>query len=253
MNRQEKAEFIDVVADRVGESEAIFAIDYRGITVSQVAELRTKLSEADASFQIVKNTLTSLALDKADGAGKAGTLDLKEFLTGPTAFTYVKGDIAMAAKAIADFKKEYEVLEYKGGMMEGQIVSVEQFQALTKLPSRDVLNGQLVGMIAMPISGLARGLGALIGGLAIQLGAIAEQGLVPAAGSAPAEAPTEEAPAAEEAPAEEAAAEEAPAEEAAAEEATEEEAPAEEPAAEEAAEEPAAEADAATEEEGGDE
>ncbi|MBI5309770.1 MAG: 50S ribosomal protein L10, partial [Actinobacteria bacterium] len=100
----------------------------------QVAELRAKLGEADASFQVVKNTLTRLALDKADGAGKAGSTDLKEFLEGPTAFTYVKGDVALAVKAIASFTKEYELLEYKGGIMDGQIVSVDQFKALTKLP-----------------------------------------------------------------------------------------------------------------------
>ena len=185
MNREQKAAFIDDVATRVGDSEAIFAIDYRGITVSQVAELRGKLGEAGASFQVVKNTLTKLAIDKAEAPG---TVDLKEFLEGPTAFTYVTGDIAMAAKAIADFKKEYELLEFKGGVMEGQIISVEQFQALTKLPSRDVLNGQLVGMLASPITGVVRGLNALISGLAIQLGAIAEQGLVPAAGAAASDA-----------------------------------------------------------------
>ena len=182
MNREQKAAFIDDVAGRVAESEAIFAIDYRGVTVSQVAELRGKLGEAGASFQVVKNTLTSLALDKA---AAPGGVDLKEFLSGPTAFTYVKGDIAMAAKAIADFKQEYELLEFKGGVMEGQVISTEQFQALTKLPSRDVLNGQLVGMLASPIIGVVRGLNGLIGGLAIQLGAIAEQGLVPASGAAP--------------------------------------------------------------------
>jgi large subunit ribosomal protein L10 len=175
VNREQKAAFIDDVAGRVSESEAIFAIDYRGVSVSQVAELRGKLGEAGASFQVVKNTLTSLALEKS---GAPGGVDLKEFLTGPTAFTYVRGDIAMAAKAIADFKKEYELLEFKGGVMEGQIISIEQFQALTKLPSRDVLNGQLVGMLASPITGVVRGLNGLISGLAIQLGAIAEQGLV---------------------------------------------------------------------------
>ncbi len=239
MNRDQKAAFIDDVATRVGDSEAIFAIDYRGVTVSQVAELRGKLGEAGASFQVVKNTLTKLAIDKAEAPG---TVDLKEFLEGPTAFTYVKGDIAMAAKAIADFKKEYELLEFKGGVMEGQIISIEQFQALTKLPSRDVLNGQLVGMLASPITGVVRGLNALISGLAIQLGAIAEQGLVPAAGAAPAEAPAEEAPA-EEAPAEEAPAAEAEAEaEVEAEAPAEEEAPAEDAPAEEEA--PAAEAEA---------
>lgn len=205
MNREQKAAFIDDVAGRVEGSTAIFAIDYRGISVPQVAELRAKLSEADATFQVVKNTLTRLALDKADGAGKAGTTDLKEFLEGPTAFTYVTGDVALAAKTIANFKKEHELLEFKGGMMDGQVISAEQFTALTKLPSRDVLNGQLVGMLAAPITGLVRSLNGLIGGLAIQLGQIAEQGLVPAAGSA---APAAEAPAEPEAPAED----EAPAE-----------------------------------------
>lgn len=234
MNREQKAAFIDDVAGRVSDSEAIFAIDYRGVSVSQVAELRGKLGEAGASFQVVKNTLTSLALDKANAPGG---VDLKEFLTGPTAFTYVKGDIAMAAKAIADFKKEYELLEFKGGVMEGQIISVEQFQALTKLPSRDVLNGQLVGMLASPIIGVVRGLNGLIGGLAIQLGAIVEQGLV--GGDAPAPA-AEAAPAVEEAPAEEPPAEEAPAAEA---EVTEEA-----PASEAEAEAPAEADDAPAEE-----
>jgi large subunit ribosomal protein L10 len=228
VNKEQKAAFVDDVAGRVAESEAIFAIDYRGVSVSQVAELRGKLREADASFQVVKNTLTKIALDKADVPG--GT-DLQEFLSGPTAFTYVKGDIAMAAKAIADFKKEYELLEFKGGVMEGQIISVDQFQALTKLPSRDVLNGQLVGMLASPITGVVRSLNGLISGLAIQLSQIAEQGLV--GGNAPA-------PAAEEAPAAEA--DEAPEAEAA-----EETPAAEADGAEETAEEAAPEADASEE------
>ena len=115
MNRDQKAAFIDNVAERVEGSTAIFAVDYRGISVPQVAELRAKLGEADASFQVVKNTLTRIALDKADGAGHTGSTDLKEFLEGPTAFTYVKGDVALAVKAIANFTKEYELLEFKGG------------------------------------------------------------------------------------------------------------------------------------------
>jgi large subunit ribosomal protein L10 len=232
VNREQKAAFIDDVAGRISDSEAIFAIDYRGISVSQVAELRGKLGEAGASFQVVKNTLTSLALDKADAPGG---VDLKEFLSGPTAFTYVKGDIAMAAKTIADFKKEYELLEFKGGVMEGQIISVDQFQALSKLPSRDVLNGQLVGMLASPIIGVVRGLNGLIGGLAIQLGAIAEQGLVPASGASASEtvetteedsSSSAETPAGEESSPAETEADDAPAAEAS----TEEEAPAEDDA-----------------------
>ncbi len=206
VNREQKAAFIEDVAGRVEQANAIFAIDYRGITVSQVADLRTKLREADATFQVVKNTLTLRALDKV------GNDNLKDFLEGPTAFTYVRGDVALAAKTLSNFTKELELLEFKGGEMEGQIVSVDQFNALTKLPSRDVLYGRLVGMVASPITGVTRGLNALLSGLALQLGQIQEQGLVsvaaPAAEATPAEAATAEDAPVEEPPAEEASAEE---------------------------------------------
>jgi len=172
MNRDEKAAVIDQVADQIQESQAIFALDYRGITVSQAAELRAKLREADASLRIVKNTLTELAADKA------GAEDLKAFLDGPTAFTFVRGDAAQAAKALAAFRKEYELLEFKGGRMDGSPVTSDEIIAISKLPSRDALNQQLVGVLAYPIGGLARTLNQLIQGLAVQLGQIAEQGLV---------------------------------------------------------------------------
>jgi large subunit ribosomal protein L10 len=196
------------VAGQIKEAEAVFAVDYRGISVPQAAELRTRLTEAGARFRVVKNTLTMRAADQA------GAEPLKEVLEGPTAFTFVladRGDVALAAKALATFRREHDVVAFKGGLMNGDALTVEQLEALSRLPARDVLHGQLVGMIASPITGLVRGLNALISGLVIQLGQIRDQGLV--GGEAPAEeAPAEEA--AEEAPAEEAA-EEAPAEEAA--------------------------------------
>ena len=178
----------------------------------QAAELRTRLTEAGARFRVVKNTLTQRAADQA------GAESLKEFLVGPTAFTFVvaeQGDVALAAKALATFRRETDLLTFKGGVMNGDPQSAEQLEALSRLPARDVLHGQLVGMIASPITGLVRTLNALISGLAIQLQQIAEQGLVggdaPAAEAAPAEedaAPAEEEAApAEEAPTEEAAAE----------------------------------------------
>jgi large subunit ribosomal protein L10 len=172
MNRDEKSAVIDQVAEQIQESQAVFALDYRGITVSQAAELRAKLREADASLRIVKNTLTERAADKAGAEG------LKAFLDGPTAFTFVRGDAAMAAKALAAFRKEYELLEFKGGTMDGAEVTAEEITAISKLPSRDALNQQLVGVLAYPIGGLARTLNQLIQGLAVQLGQIAEQGLV---------------------------------------------------------------------------
>jgi large subunit ribosomal protein L10 len=241
MNREQKAAAIEEVAGQIQESEAVFAVDYRGISVPQAAELRTRLTEAGARFRVVKNTLTQRAADQA------GAESLKEILEGPTAFTFVLadgGDVALAAKALATFRRETDLLAFKGGLMNGDPLSVEQLEALSKLPSLDVLHGQLVGVIASPITGLVRGLNALIQGLVIQLGQIAEQGLV--GGDAPA---AEEAPA-EEAAAEEAAAEEAPAEaeEAPAEEAAPDEAPAEEAVAEEASAEASAGEEAASEE-----
>jgi large subunit ribosomal protein L10 len=204
LNRDEKAAVVDQVATQIQESEAIFAVDYRGISVQQVAELRQKLSEADATLRVVKNTLTELAADKA------GADSLKELLEGPTAFTFVKGDAALAAKAIATFRREHEVPAFKGGTMDGAVISIDELEALSKLPARDALHGQLVGMMASPITGLVRGLNQLIAGLAQQLGQIAEQGLV-SGEPPPAEEPAaeDETPAAEEAPAD---AEETPAE-----------------------------------------
>ena len=102
-------------------------------------------------------------------------------LEGPTAFTFVLaegGDVALAAKALATFRREHDVLAFKGGVMNGDPLTVDQLEALSKLPAREVLHQQLVGMIASPITGLVRGLNALISGLAIQLGQIRDQGLV---------------------------------------------------------------------------
>ena len=244
MNREQKAAAIEEVAGQIQESEAVFAVDYRGISVPQAAELRTRLIEAGARFRVVKNTLTERAADQA------GAEPLKEVLEGPTAFTFVQadGDVALAAKALATFRREHDVLAFKGGVMNGDALTIDQIEALSKLPARDVLHGQLVGMIASPITGLVRGLNALISGLAIQLGQIRDQGLV--GGDEPAEEAAAEEASAEEAPAEDASAEETPAEEtASAETAHAEETPAEDASGEETpAEETASAEDASGEE-----
>jgi large subunit ribosomal protein L10 len=175
MNRDQKEAVVADVATQIQESEAVFAVDYRGISVPQAAALRVKLNDAGARFRVVKNTLTLLAADKA------GADPLKEVLEGPTAFTFVAaegGDVALAAKALAQFRRETELLEFKGGVMNGEALSAEQIGEIARLPAKDVLYGQLVGMVASPITGLVRGLNALISGLAIQLKQIADQGLV---------------------------------------------------------------------------
>jgi large subunit ribosomal protein L10 len=172
MNREEKSATIQEIAAQIEASEAIFAVDYRGISVSQAADLRSKLREADASFRVVKNRLTKLAADKA------GEERLAELLQGPTALTFVRGDTAQAAKAISTFNKEHDVLTYKGGFMDTTSLDPESFKAIALLPTREVLIGQFAGVVASPVTGVVRGLNALIQGLASQLGQIADQGLV---------------------------------------------------------------------------
>ena len=155
MNRDQKAAVIDEVTTQLRDAEAVYAVDYRGTSVTQAAELRTRLRESDTRFRIVKNTLTERAADNA------GAEALKPFLQGPTALVFVKGDAASAAKALADFRRASGLLEFKGGWMNGDTLSAEQIDAIAKLPSREVLYGRLVGMVASPLTGLASAMGGL--------------------------------------------------------------------------------------------
>jgi large subunit ribosomal protein L10 len=180
LNREQKVAAIAEIAQDIRDADAVFAVDFRGISVPQAADVRSKLRDADARFRVVKNTLTERAADEA------GAEDLKALLVGPTALTFVRGDVAVAAKVIATFNRDTHLLEFKGGLLDGDPLAPEQVQAIARLPARDVLYGQLVGMVASPISGLVRTLNALISGLALQLGQIAEQkqsGAPPAEGA----------------------------------------------------------------------
>ena len=204
MDRKQKTAVVEKLTEELKDAKAIFAVDYRGISVPQAAELRAGLREAETRFRIVKNRLTLRA------AEAAGTDVLKDHLTGPTALALVQGDAALAAKTISRLGSEWQLLTYKGGLMEGEELDPDSFTAIAKLPGREALNAQIAGVVASPLTGLVRGLGSMIQGLALQLGQIAEQGLV-----------TRQAPAAEETPAdpepaespEESSEEEAPADE----------------------------------------
>lgn len=184
MDKEQKAAVIEEIASDLSEAQAIFAIDYRGISVPEAAELRGKLGEADATFKIVKNRLAKRAAEKAGQDG------LDPLLEGPTALTYVAGDPVVAAKAISTFSREHAVLTYKGGFMDGAALDADGFMAIARLPGLDVLHGQLVGLAASPLTGLVRGLGSLMSGLAVALGQVAEKGLV---GGEEAPPPAEEA------------------------------------------------------------
>src|SRR5215207_4413204 len=202
MDREQKTAVVEKLTEELRGAKAIFAVDYRGISVPQAAQLRAGLRDAETRFRIVKNRLTLRA------AEAAGTNVLKDHLTGPTALALVQGDAALAAKTISRLGSEWELLTYKGGLMEGEELDPDTFTAIARLPGREALNAQIAGVVASPLTGLVRGLGSMIQGLALQLGQIAEQGLV--TGEAPAAEKTPADPEPSESP-EESSEEEAPA------------------------------------------
>jgi large subunit ribosomal protein L10 len=182
MRKEQKTQVVDELAARLEEAQAIYAVDYRGISVPQAAELRASLREHDASFRIVKNTLTLRAADKA------GVEAIKELVSaGPTALTFVRGDAALAAKALDGFSRRANVLVLKGGILEGRAMAAEDIRQLARLPSRDVLTAQFAGVVASPLTGLVRGLGSMVAGLAVALAQVRDK--------KEAEAPPEEPPA----------------------------------------------------------
>jgi large subunit ribosomal protein L10 len=169
MNREQKAATIAQIAQQIEQSQAILAVDYRGITVTQIAELRAGLRQSETTFRVVKNSLTERAADQS------GAEQLKPLLVGPTGLAFVRGDVATAAKTVADYGRGIQLLPFKGGLMDGAALDDDQLRSLSRLPPREVLYGQLVGIVASPVSGLVRSLNALLGGLAVALGQVRDK------------------------------------------------------------------------------
>jgi large subunit ribosomal protein L10 len=237
--RADKVAVVNEVRGRLEASEGALLTEYRGLTVAELAELRSDLARAGGEYKIYKNTLVRLAVADSPKAS------IQDLLTGPTAIAFVDGDVSAVAKALRDFARNNPSLIVKGGIVGDGLLSASEITILADLPSRDALLAQLAGAFAAPVQQLAGLIEALPRNLAYGLAA-----LVAKRGDEAAAATTEAAPAAEsaEAPAPEAAAPEAAAPEAAAPEAAAPEAAAPEAAAPEAAapEAAAPEADAAS-------
>jgi large subunit ribosomal protein L10 len=238
MRRDQKEQVVEELTARLKAADTLLVADYRGLTMPQIDELRTRLLESGARFTVVKNTLTRRA---AEAAGTEGLLTL---LDGPSAIAFLEadGDMVATAKALADAARETNVLEIRGGIMQGRTVTAAEVETLAKLPPAEVLRGQVLGAIVAPLTALAGLLSAPLQNLHGLIDARIEQ----LGGEEEAEPEPEAAaePEAEAAPADEAPADEAPADEVPAEE---------EPAAEEESAEDTTEADAtapAAEEEG---
>jgi large subunit ribosomal protein L10 len=226
MRRDQKEQVVEELTARLKSAETLLVADYRGLSMPQIDELRSRLLESGARFTVVKNTLTRRA---AEAAGTEGLLTL---LDGPSAIAFLEadGDMVAAAKALADAARETNVLEIRGGIMQGRTVTADEVETLAKLPPAEVLRGQVLGAIIAPLTALTGLLNAPLQNLRGLIDARIEQLGGEEAEAAPEPEAEAEAAPAEEAPADEAAAKEAPAEEAPAEE---EPAAAEEPAAEE--------------------
>src|SRR5499425_3180888 len=143
MKRDQKEQVVEELTARLKAAETLLVADYRGLTMPQIDELRTKLLEHGARFAVVKNTLTRRA------AEAAGTDALLALLDGPTAIAFLEsdGDPVAVAKALVDAARETRVLALRGGMLEGRPVEPEEIESLAKLPPADVLRAQVLGAI----------------------------------------------------------------------------------------------------------
>lgn len=167
--RPEKVAVVEEVRERLGASSATVVTEYRGLSVSALAELRRNLGAVGGEYKVFKNTLVRRAIAESDHQG------LHDFLMGPTGITFVHGDVSAVAKALRDFSRAHPALVVKGGFLDGKILSPAELGALADLPSRDVLLARVAGGIAAPLQQLAGLLQALPRNLAYGLSALVEQ------------------------------------------------------------------------------
>ncbi|WP_046176539.1 50S ribosomal protein L10 [Domibacillus indicus] len=146
---EKKQAVVGEIADKLKNSPSTVIVDYRGLSVAQVTELRKQLREAGVEFKVYKNTMTRRA------AEQAGIEGLGEFLTGPNAIAFGAEDVVAPAKILNEFAKKNDALEIKAGVLEGNFVSVEEVKALAELPSREGLLSMVLSVLQAPIRNFA--------------------------------------------------------------------------------------------------
>ena len=167
--RPEKVAVVEEVRQRLTSADAAILTEYRGLSVTVMAELRRILREAGGDYKVYKNTLVRLAVRNA------GLSDLEPLLLGPTAIAFVDGDAARVAKALRDFSRTHPALVVKGGLLDKGLLSAAQTTALAELPPREVLLAQVAGALAAPMQRMAALLKALPQNLAYGLRALIDQ------------------------------------------------------------------------------
>ncbi|MDR1082383.1 MAG: 50S ribosomal protein L10 [Coriobacteriales bacterium] len=164
-----KIELVSKIKDDLTAADAVWVIDYRGLTVKQAEDLRARIREQGAMLKVYKNSFTERALTDLE------LPNLGAVLEGPSAFVFASGDPVASAKVIKDFAKEHESLEVKGGLLNKEIVTANQIKAIADLPSREELIAQFIGSIRSPLAGIVQVLNGPTTQLARTLGAIAEK------------------------------------------------------------------------------
>jgi len=144
ISKQKKQELVDIYTDLLQRSQGVIWLNNKGLSVSEIFELRNKVREVEGQCKVTKNRLTRLALQKA------GLPEMEEVLTGPTITSFALGDIPAVAKAIAEFAKENDAVEIKGGLMGTEQLSAQELNTLATLPPLQVLQAQLLGLINTP-------------------------------------------------------------------------------------------------------
>jgi large subunit ribosomal protein L10 len=189
--RARKVEVIDEVTSRLQAATASIVSEYRGLTVAELADLRQSLDSVGGDYKIFKNTLVRRAVDGGEYQ------PLSEYLSGPSALTFVQGDISAVAKALRDFSRANPHLVIKGGLADGSLLSSSDLAALADLPPRDVLLARLAGALAAPMQQMAGLLQALPRNLAYGMQALIDQmgGVAETVAEAPADLSAEGAPA----------------------------------------------------------
>jgi len=146
---EQKKQIVTEIADKLKASKSTVVVDYRGLNVAEVTELRKQLREAGIDFKVYKNTMTRRAAEVAELSG------INEALTGPNAIAFSDEDVVAPAKIINDFAKKHEALEIKAGIIEGNVATAEEIKALAELPSREGLLSMLLSVLQAPIRNLA--------------------------------------------------------------------------------------------------
>jgi large subunit ribosomal protein L10 len=167
--KEEKNQEVAELSEQIGKASNAFLIDFKGITVPQVTELRKQVRESQSGYVVVKNTLALIALKDSP------IIAMKEQFTGPTAIAFNAKDAVALAKALTKFAKDVPAVRFKGALLNGQIVPAEQIQAIANLPSREELVSKLLFLLQSPIRGLAIVLNANIRNLVVVLDQIGKQ------------------------------------------------------------------------------